>query len=49
MSAIAIPLYDVILYGGKALMMPDYVKKDETGKEFIENLKGEKSYLRDLE
>ncbi len=49
MSAIAIPLYDVILYGGKALMMPDYVKEDETGEKYVENLKSEKSYLSDLE
>ena len=49
MSAIAIPLYDVILYGGKALMMPDYIKRDRDGREFIENLKGERSYLKDLE
>ncbi len=48
MSAIAIPLYDVILYGGKALMMPDYVKEDDRGR-YIQNLKGEKYYLKDLE
>lgn len=47
-SAIAIPLYDVILYGGKALMMPDY-RKTDAGGVYVENLKGEKSYLADLE
>jgi len=49
MSALGIPLYDVILYSGKVLMMPDYVEKDEKGKKYFRNLHGEKFYLENLE
>ncbi|MFW5803857.1 MAG: KamA family radical SAM protein [bacterium] len=49
MSVLGIPLYDVILYSGKVLMMPDYVEKDEQGKKYFKNLHGEKFYLDNLE
>ena len=49
MSVLGIPLYDVILYSGKVLMMPDYVEKDEQGKKYFKNLHGEKFYLENLE
>jgi lysine 2,3-aminomutase len=49
MSALGIPLYDVILYSGKVLMMPDYVEKDKQGKKYFKNLQGEKFYLDNLE
>lgn len=49
MSVLGIPLYDVILYSGKVLMMPDYVEKDEQRKKYFKNLHGEKFYLENLE
>jgi len=49
MSVLGIPLYDVILYSGKVLMMPDYLKKDADSRSFFTNLRGEKFYLDDLE
>lgn len=48
-STLAIPLYDVILYGGKALMMPNYLKTNKKGEKYFTNKKGEKFYLKDME
>jgi lysine 2,3-aminomutase len=49
MSALAIPLYIVPLYEGKALVMPEYLEKDENGKMYFTNLRGERFYIDKLE
>jgi lysine 2,3-aminomutase len=49
MSVLGIPLYDVILYSGKVLVMPDYLKEDENKKQYFTNMFGEKFYLDDLQ
>ena len=49
MSALAIPLYIAPLYDGKVLLMPDYYKTDDAGKQYFESQTGERFYIEELE